>query len=115
SGAGADVWGTADAFNYAYRGMSGDGTIIARVLNIQAVNAWTKAGVMIRSSLSPTAAQGFMLIASSAAKGANYQRRLADDNLSVGTTGPQVTAPRWVKLTRAGNLISTYQSPDGSN
>jgi phosphatidylserine/phosphatidylglycerophosphate/cardiolipin synthase-like enzyme/regulation of enolase protein 1 (concanavalin A-like superfamily) len=115
SGAGADVWGTADAFNYAYRTMNGDGTIVARVLSIQAINAWTKAGVMIRSSLSPGAAQGFMLIAASSSKGANYQRRLADDNISVGTAGPLVAAPRWVKLTRAGNVISAYQSPDGSN
>ena len=68
-GAGADVWGTADAFHYAYRALDGDGSIVARVTSIEAVHAWTKAGVMIRNSLSPSAAQAFMLVASSSAKG----------------------------------------------
>ena len=113
SGAGADVWGTADALQYAYRPLSGDGTIVARVTSVQAVNNWTKVGVMIRGSLSPSAAQGFMLV--SAARGVNYQRRLAAGNASVGNTGTLSTAPRWVKLSRVGNVISGYESGDGVN
>jgi hypothetical protein len=115
SGAGADVWGTADAFHYAYTSMKGDGTIIARVTSIQNVNAWTKAGVMIRGSLSPSAAQAFMLVAASPTKGVPFQRRTSDGNTSVSTSGSQSTAPRWVKLVRAGNSISGYESGDGVN
>src|SRR5262249_52543388 len=63
TGAGADVWGTADALQYAYRSVSGDFTIVARVASIQGVNSWTKAGVMIRNSLSSSAAQAFQLVA----------------------------------------------------
>ena len=33
-GAGADIWGTADAFHFAYRTLSGDGTIVARVASV---------------------------------------------------------------------------------
>ena len=113
TGAGADVWGTADAFHYAYRTLSGDGTIVARVASIQNVNAWTKAGVMIRNSLSPSAAQAFMLVAASPLKGVPFQRRPSDGAASVSTPGSQSTAPRWVKLVRAGNLITGYESPDG--
>src|SRR6185503_19430026 len=83
SGGGADVWGTADAFNYAYRTLSGDGTIVARLSSTQAINSWTKAGVMIRGSLSASSAHAFMLVAASATKGVNFQRRLADDIDSV--------------------------------
>jgi phosphatidylserine/phosphatidylglycerophosphate/cardiolipin synthase-like enzyme/regulation of enolase protein 1 (concanavalin A-like superfamily) len=115
TGAGADVWGTADAFHYAYRPLNGDGSITARVATIEAVNAWTKAGVMIRGSLSPSSAHGFMLVAASASKGVPFQRRTSDGNTSVSTAGPQATAPRWVRLVRAGNAISAFQSPDGSN
>jgi hypothetical protein len=115
SGAGADVWGTADALQYAYRTLNGDGTIVARVVSIENVNAWVKAGVMIRNSLSAGAAQGFQLVAASAAKGVPFQRRTADGNTSVTTSGSQNTAPRWVKLVRAGNLISGYESADGQN
>ena len=48
TGAGADIWGTTDAFRYVYRTLTGDGTIVARVMSVQNLNAWTKAGVMIR-------------------------------------------------------------------
>jgi hypothetical protein len=115
SGGGADVWGTADAFNYAYRALSGDGTIVARLSSTQAINSWTKAGVMIRSSLSASSAHAFMLVAASATKGVNFQRRVADDIDSVGTTGTLTTAPRWVKLVRAGDVISGYEGSDGVN
>src|SRR5205823_12985555 len=108
-----DVWGTADALHYAYRTLDGDGTIVARVASIQYVNAWTKAGVMIRNSLSPSAAQAFMLVAASSTKGVPFQRRRVDGDITVSTSGSQSTAPRWVKLIRSGNLISGFESPDG--
>ena len=113
TGAGADVWGTADAFHYVYRTLEGDGTIVARVTGIQNVNNWTKAGVMIRNSASPSAAHAFMLVAASPAKGAPFQRRVADDGISVSTAGALVTAPRWVRLVRAGSTISAFDSVDG--
>ena len=113
-GAGADVWSTADAFHYAYRALDGNGSIAARVTSIEAVHAWTKAGVMIRNSLSPSAAQAFMLVASSPLKGVPFQRRLADGSTSISTSGSQSTAPRWVKLTRAGSTITGYESADGT-
>ena len=115
TGAGADVWGTADAFHYAYRTLEGDGSIVARVASVQNVHAWTKAGVMIRNSLSPSAAQAFMLVASSATKGVPFQRRSSDGAVTVSSPGSQSTAPRWVKLVRAGSLITGYESADGSN
>ena len=113
-GAGADVWGTADAFQFAYRTLDGDGTIVARVTGIQLVNSWTKAGVMIRHSLSPAAAQAFMLVAASPAKGVPFQRRTADGAGTTSTQGSQSTAPRWVKLVRSGATITGYESADGS-
>ena len=77
TGSGADVWGTADAFHYAYTPLTGDGTIVARVASIQDVNAWVKAGVMIRESLGRGAAQAFMLVVAPS-KGLAFQRRPRD-------------------------------------
>ena len=113
AGAGADVWGTADAFHWTYRSLDGDGSIVARVTSIQNVNVWSKAGVMIRNSLSPSSAQGFMLVAASATKGVPFQRRVVDGGTTVSSPGSQSTAPRWVKLVRAGNLVTGYESADG--
>ena len=49
--AGADIWGTADQFQFVYKPMTGNGEVIARVASITNANAWSKAGVMIRESL----------------------------------------------------------------
>jgi len=113
SGSGADVWGSADAFQYAYRTLDGDGTIVARVASIERVSSWTKAGVMIRNSLSASSAHAFMLVAASSTKGVPFQRRTADGGLSASTPGSQSTAPRWVKLVREGATITGYESADG--
>ena len=112
-GAGADVWGTSDAFNYVYMPMSASGWIIARVASVSDQASWVKAGVMIRGSLNPSSAQAFMLVSHS--KGVAFQRRTADGNTSVSTAGSTSTAPRWVKLVRTGTTISGYESADGSN
>jgi regulation of enolase protein 1 (concanavalin A-like superfamily) len=113
TGAGADVWGTADALHYASQALTGDGSILARVVTIQNTNAWTKAGVMIRDTVDPGAAQGFMLV--SFAKGSAFQRRRVASGPSVGTTGlTTAVAPYWVRLDRIGNTINAYQSFDGN-
>ena len=114
SGAGADVWGSADALHYVYRTLEGDGTIVARVASIQNVSSWTKAGVMIRNSLTPSAAQAFMLVAASSVKGVPFQRRTVDGSATDSTPGSQSTAPHWVRLVRSGTRITGYESPDGA-
>jgi len=113
-GGGADVWGTADAFRYAYTTLSGDGAIVARVASVQNVASWTKVGVMLRQSVDPGSAHGFMLV--SAAKGYAFQRRPATGGLSEHTPAAVFgTAPQWVKLERAGQLVTASISPDGSS
>jgi hypothetical protein len=110
-GAGADVWGTSDAFQFAYTHLAGDGGIVARVASVSAGAAWVKAGVMIRGSLDPASAHGFMLV--SYTKGTAFQRRPAAGGTSVSTSGGAAQAPRWVRLDRAGSTITAFQSADG--
>jgi hypothetical protein len=45
---GSDIWSTADAFQFAYQTLAGDGSITARVASLSNINEWTKAGVMMR-------------------------------------------------------------------
>lgn len=52
AGSGLDIWGTADAFQYVYQALDGDGSITAHVVSQSNTNAWAKAGVMFRQSLS---------------------------------------------------------------
>ena len=112
TGAGADIWNTADAFRYVYTTLTGDGSIVAQVSSIQDVANWTKAGVMMRETLDPSSAYAFMLV--SAAKGLAFQRRTTTAGTATNTGGPAATAPYYVRLTRSGTTMTADVSPDGS-
>jgi endonuclease/exonuclease/phosphatase family metal-dependent hydrolase len=113
TGAGADIWGTADAFRFAYTRLTGDGSIVTRVSSVENVHAWTKAGVMMRETLNANSRHAFMLV--SAGKGLAFQRRTATGGSSVHTSGGSGTAPAYVKLTRSGSQFRAYMSVSGSS
>jgi hypothetical protein len=50
----------------------------------------------------------------SSGKGLAFQRRTADGVLATHTSGGSGTAPAWVRLKRAGNLITAFVSTDGA-
>ena len=112
SGSGADIWGSGDAFQFAYRTLNGDGQLVARVAAIENTNRWAKAGVMVRASLSGSSAYAMMLV--SATSGSAFQWRSAAGASAMGVNGGSgVAAPKWVKIVRAGNVLTGYQSSDG--
>jgi regulation of enolase protein 1 (concanavalin A-like superfamily) len=113
AGSGADIWGTADAFHFAYRTLTGDGSITARVASLQAVDAWTKAGVMMRETLEPGSKHAMMIASSS--KGLAFQRRTATGGVSTHTAGPAAAPPYWVRLVRTGHTFSAFVSATGSS
>jgi hypothetical protein len=110
-GSGADIWGSADAFHFAYQPLTGDGSIVARVASLTHTHAWAKAGVMIRENLDANARHA--LVAVTPSNGVAFQRRASTGGSSAHTAGAAVAAPYWVKLTRAGNTFTAHQSPDG--
>jgi len=112
SGSGADIWNTADAFHYAYEPLTGDGQLIARVDSVENTASWAKAGVMIRNTLDANSAYALMLV--SAGKGTAFQYRLSAGASAAGATPVSGTAPVWVKIVRAGSVLSGYTSLDGT-
>jgi hypothetical protein len=111
SGAGADIWSTADGFHFAYRPLTGDGSIVAEVVSIVGAQSWTKMGVMLRAGTHANAAHAFMLV--STGNGFAFQRRTATGGRSTYTSAGTGAAPRWVKLTRTGSVITASVSSDG--
>jgi hypothetical protein len=109
--AGTDIWGTSDQFRFVYQPITGDVEVIARVDSITNADAWSKAGVMIRSSLSPGSAHGLALVSSG--KGSAFQRRTASGGVSTNTLGPSVAPPRWVRAIRLGTRVTAFTSTDG--
>ncbi len=110
SGAGADIWGSVDQFQYVYQPLDGNGTIIAAVAAVQGQDPWTKVGVMIRADL--TANAPYAMVAVTPSNGTVFQSRATSAGQSTNTTGATAGAPRWVAVNRNGNSLSGYYSTD---
>jgi hypothetical protein len=118
TGSGADIWLVnnveADEFHYAYKTLSGTGSIQARVLSMDNTHNWAKAGVMIRETLDPDSAHAMMIV--SPASGVSFQRRPGTGATSVSDTTGGITSPYWVKIERdLAGYFTAYSSADGSS
>jgi RHS repeat-associated protein len=104
---------TSDEFHFVYQPMTGDGTIVARIISESSNQG--QAGVMIRETLDSDAANAF-----TADVPANPYVFLFD-RPSTGTTESYVTdsvgvsPPCWVKVVRSGTNFTAYRSADGVN
>ncbi|MBL7186880.1 MAG: LamG domain-containing protein [Phycisphaerae bacterium] len=116
TGSGADITGPADEFHYAYKMLTGPGTIVATVDSVENTNAWAKAGVMIRETLDADSAHAMAFV--TPAQGVVFEYRLAagQDNVGAAAQETGITAPHWVKLERdaAGNFTASH-STNGSS
>jgi hypothetical protein len=113
TGSGADISKRADEFHFAYKTLTGTGSIVARVESVDNTNAWAKAGVMIRESLDPAAKYAFMCV--TPGSGASFQYRRHRDNNDDSTTEAGITAPYWVKLERSiSNSFTASISTNGT-
>jgi hypothetical protein len=110
--AGTDIWDTADEFRFAYKQLSGAGSIIAKVESVENTDPWAKAGVMIRESLDPGSKHAFVCVTPS--NGVASQARVTTSASSASNNQTGITAPYWVKLERdaAGNFTASH-SADG--
>jgi len=117
---GTDIWDVGpaageyhDEFHFAYKNLTGMGSIVARVESLSDTDNWAKAGVMIRETLNADSKHAMMIV--SYASGVSFQRRPETGGASADDTTANITAPYWVKIERdlAGNF-SGYSSADGS-
>lgn len=111
SGAGEDIFGTADSFHFVWRPWHGDGRITARVVRYQRRDQWTKVGVMARESRA--AGSKFADVLVTPDKGAEMQWRTEAGGDAQTTDQTPSPAPFWVRLVRAGDTLTGYVSLDG--
>jgi hypothetical protein len=98
--------------------LTGTGTIVAKVENVDNTNVWAKAGVMIRETLDP--GSKFAAVYITPGNGCRFQARTdtdidaTSDTSVVTTEQTAIAAPYWVKLERdvSGNFRG-YYSADG--
>jgi hypothetical protein len=86
--------------------------VIARVTSLTNTHSWAKAGVMIRASLAPGAANIAMVLSPNATS--SFQVRPLTGAATEVVGGPWVTPPYWVKIIRHGNTFTGYVSPNGN-
>jgi hypothetical protein len=112
SGAGADIWGTADAFQFVSRSASGDAQIVARVASLQNVHAFAKAGVMFRDTFAAGSAHVLLDVRPNGA--VEFMSRSATGGTTAYLAGSVQPPPAWLRLTRSGNTFTGEVSADGT-
>jgi hypothetical protein len=114
SGAGSDIYGGTDEFRFAWKRLTGDGSIAVRVADVNTVESWTKAGVMIRESLDPLAKQVHMVTGAQQGVIEWMYRAITNDTVvtNFNTAGGSTPVPIWVRITRVGNVFTGEYSTD---
>jgi len=108
-----DIWGTNDGCHFAWQPLKGDGEIVARVLSVEETQNHAKGGVTIRESLAADARHATMV--DTPMDGTQFLvREESGGKTTVQRTDlNKGTMPYWVKLVRAGDKLSGYESVDG--
>jgi ABC-type transport system involved in multi-copper enzyme maturation permease subunit len=123
-----------DTFYFAHQTLAGNGTITVQVTSLTGqyspdgtgisangtprgrlkpgVQPWSKAGIMVSASTAPGSAYAAMLV--TGGNGVRMQWDYTGD--SPGLPGPvSASSPRWLRLTRSGDTVTGYDSPDGTH
>jgi regulation of enolase protein 1 (concanavalin A-like superfamily) len=116
-GAGADIWGTQDAFNFNYRTIAGDMTTQALVLGMggsggQSADAFAKAGVMIRESTDPAGAHVILDVRPGGQ--IEFMIRASTGAPTQFIAGGTATFPVNLRLVRTGSTITAQMSEDAT-
>jgi hypothetical protein len=113
-GAGAQIFGTSDAFHFVYQPLSGDGTLVARLLSMQGGGGYASAGVMIRETLTASS-RNAKTAEWPLYNGFYFDERPATGGNTIEPGNLSLTLPYWMKISRSGNTFSSYASSDGVN
>jgi regulation of enolase protein 1 (concanavalin A-like superfamily) len=108
-----DTWGTNDGFQFVWQPFRGDGEIKARVLSVENTMNHAKGGIMFRETLAADAKHAEACV--TPVDGTQFLARtaVADKTTAAHTGVDKGKLPYWVKLERAGDKFTGYESADG--
>jgi hypothetical protein len=118
AGSGAEIWANNDSCHFAYRAITGDAVILAKVESVEGTSPSAKAGVMIRTSLDADTPRAWMAVSNRGQGEQNMPKLAVYGGTNYGNKALNIastTGSYWVKLERMGNMITGYLSPDGTN
>jgi hypothetical protein len=116
AGSGDDIWNTADAFNFAYQPLHGDGVITARVTLVTATDYWAKAAVMFRQTLDAGSSFVDLVVTptpSHSEDSFQWRQTPGGGPASIDEGPGSAPLPYWIRLTRHGNTFTAEKSADG--
>jgi len=102
-----------DEFHFAYKQLSGEGSIIAKIESLNNTDPLAKAGVMIRETLE--ADSPYAMVALTPTEGVVFQSRGEKGGLTIISQQVDVNAPHWVRISRQQNTFTGDHSDDGVN
>jgi ABC-type transport system involved in multi-copper enzyme maturation permease subunit len=135
---GPDGEAVSDTYTFVHQALAGDGTITARVTSLSGAYAslsntsgnafgasakagpnsqlrpglapWAKAGILLEPDTDQGTAYAAVMVTGSHGVQMQYDYTRDSPGLA-GAAGP--SSPRWLRLTRAGDVITGYDSADG--
>jgi hypothetical protein len=107
-GYGADMWGTADAFCFTYREITGDFTFQYRVVSASLAGSYAKAGCDVRVALTA----GSRHVSLNQIPGGMIQRLIRSADGGATSAANATTANAYHRVVRSGNTLTTYHSAD---
>ena len=107
-----DIWGMSDGCHFAWQTLKGDGSIVARVLSVE-LSGHAKGALAIRESVDAGSRHATMCVTPT--DGSQFLVRAETGAITtVQKTGlNKGTMPYWLKLVRAGDQLTGYESTDG--
>ena len=118
---GNDISGTDDKFHFVYQTLTGDGVLIARLQGLAKTDPIAKAGIMMRSDLTPNAAHAMLAVEANPLSddktGHLFQYRTAEGSATQSSEVSSIEfgLPYYLKLVRSGNIIKASVSLDNKN
>jgi hypothetical protein len=108
---GPDGRPVSDQFGFVHQELSGDGSITARVVSQENSHEWAGAGLMVKDGVRSGSRYAAVMVtpAHGVRLSANYSTNVA------GSGADGEGAPRWLRLTRAGDSVTGYESTDGTD
>ena len=118
-----------DTYYFVHRPLTADGTITVRATSLTSVIEtavtpqgpartqpalvpWSKAGLIITAG--PGQGSRYAAVMVTGSHGTRMQWNYTGDTAGL-TGGVSAASPRWLRLTRAGDVITGYDSADGTN
>jgi hypothetical protein len=110
SGAGSDIWGSADSFYEVLRQSAGDTVLTARVVSEQDTDPFAKAG-LVMGGFAANASRVILDIKPDG--GLEFMARTADGGSMSFIAGATASFPVWLRLTSKADRVTGEMSADG--